>query len=77
MKRMILLVLLIALFGCAPTKFCHPSKGASQFEADKYDCENTAFAKAHHFGAAGNLFIIIDETQRCLQLKHGWRKCNE
>jgi hypothetical protein len=60
---MILLVPLIALLlSCAPTKFCHPSKDAILFEADKYDCENTAFAKAHHFGAAGNLFIIIDET---------------
>jgi hypothetical protein len=78
MKRIAGLVLLLALlFGCAPSKFCHSLKDASQFENDKYDCENMAYAKAHNFGAAGNPFIIIDETRRCLQLKHGWRKCDE
>ena len=78
MKSITVLVLSFALLcSCAPTKFCHPSKNASQFESDKYDCENMAYAKANNFGAAGNPLIIIDETRRCLQLKHGWRKCNE
>ena len=78
MKRITgLLLLLGLLFGCAPMKFCHLAKDANQFERDRYDCENMAYAKAHNFGAAGNALIIIDETRRCLQLKHGWRKCDE
>jgi outer membrane biogenesis lipoprotein LolB len=76
-KTLLVVLALIMLTGCAPTMYCHPTKDASQFESDKYNCENIGFAKAHQFGASGNPFIIADEMRRCLQLKHGWKPCNQ
>lgn len=79
MKRLILLsiVAVLLMTGCAPTLFCHSTKTLIDFERDKYDCENIAFQKAHDFGASGNVFIIVDELQRCLQYKHGWKPCGQ
>lgn len=79
MKRSIIFLVSLSLFmliGCGG-KYCHSYKNSSDFEKDKYDCENVGYEKAHHFGASGNVFIILDELQRCLELKHGWYKCNE
>ncbi|WP_459943255.1 hypothetical protein [Deferrisoma palaeochoriense] len=78
MKRIVLFSLfsLLVFSGCA-TRYCHPTKTISDFERDKYDCEGVALQRSHHFGATANPFLIADEMKRCLEIKHGWRKCSE
>jgi hypothetical protein len=79
-KRLLLIggVVTLLMSGCAGVggKWCHPTKNATEFEQDKYECENIAMAKAHNFGASGNPFIIFDDMSRCMRIKYGWYKCN-
>ena len=63
----------LMLAGCAPTLYVHPSKNAADFEKDRYDCQLEAEQSAYNLGATGNVFLIRDRIQQCLQAKHGWR----
>lgn len=71
------LLLLLAINGCAPTVFVHPTKNNEDFERDKYECEKIAEQSAANWGSRGNPFMIANEMKRCLQLKFGWRPMNE
>ena len=68
---MILAIMIFIFTGCAT--YSHQYKTAHDFEVDKRQCFNEANQLAANFGAAGNYFIIISETNKCLELK-GWYK---
>ena len=73
MKRLILISTIVVLSGCAPMIFTHPDKDQSDFNRDKYECTKIAEQSVCSRGACGNIFMMIDEIQQCLQLKFGWR----
>lgn len=73
MRIWMVVALTTALAGCAPLVFTHPTKTATDFERDKYECEGEAMQRARAFGDPGNPFIIRDEIVRCLEIKHGWK----
>jgi len=72
--KILLVVILILLTGCAKTIYVHPTKTASDFNRDKYDCRLVTAADAANWGAAGNPFLIAMNMGECLELKHGWIK---
>jgi len=75
MKKIIyLLVVVIIISGCATTQWQHPSKTASDFEKDKYECMNQGVESTHQWGDSGNPFIIFSEAEKCLQYRYGWKK---
>ena len=68
MKRMLLIVPLIALLtGCAHY-YSKPGMTAAGFSRDKRDCERIAGQ-----AAALNNTRVCDEVERCLTAK-GWRR---
>jgi len=81
MRRLATFILLLSviglLFSCAGGYYCHPTKTAQDFERDKYDCEGIGVQRAHQWGFSGNPFIISDEMERCLMIKHGWTRCGQ
>lgn len=62
----------LLLTGCVKTAWVHPSKSASDFQQDRYECEQTATQAACNWRACGNPFVIADELKRCLHLRYGW-----
>lgn len=72
MARLLLLFIAFALSSCAPKVYVHPMKGESDFNRDKYDCQQVATQNAYQMGMAGNMFWIADQMQQCLEMKHGW-----
>jgi hypothetical protein len=66
------LILCLCLIGCAKTVYTHPTKPASEFDRDKYDCEKVAEQSAANTGSSMNPFYIVSEMKRCLVYKHGW-----
>jgi hypothetical protein len=72
MGRIVILVLAMGFFGCAPKLYTHPTKNAQDFSRDKYDCEKIAEQSSANSGTQGNPFILVSEMQRCLELKFGW-----
>jgi len=39
MKTVIaVLIMALCIYGCAQTKWCHPTKGPADFERDKWEC---------------------------------------
>lgn len=73
MKKTLFIVILlsITLIGCA-TVYTHPYKNSQDFERDKYECRLTAEQSAANWGSHGNIFMIVDETKRCLEFRYGW-----
>ena len=72
MTRLLLLLAALALSSCAPKVYVHSTKDATDFNRDKYDCQQVATQNAYQMGMAGNMFWITDQMQQCLEMKHGW-----
>ncbi len=78
MKKIILIVgILFLLGGCASGRWTHPTKTAEDFERDKYECEKIAEQSAANWGSQGNIFMMVREMRRCLELKFGYSWVNE
>ncbi|MBP1015889.1 hypothetical protein J8628_03075 [Serratia fonticola] len=74
MKKLIFcFVVAFSLVGCAKTVLVHDTKSPADLEKDKYECMNIATQQAANLGAAGNPFVIKDQTLMCLTMKYGWR----
>ena len=58
----VILVLCMAMGGCAPQKWCNSSKTFQNFEADKVDC----IWKARLAGG-GNSFMMMDAFKMCMR----------
>lgn len=58
------------LIGCATTIMEHPSKAS--IDHDKYECMQEAEQRAANWGAHGNVFLMKDWIQECLEHR-GWR----
>jgi hypothetical protein len=72
MARLLLVLTALALSSCASKVYVHPTKDATDFNRDKYDCQQVATQNAYQMGMAGNMFWIADQMQQCLEMKHGW-----
>lgn len=80
MRKYLLLLLaltslLIIFGGCAKKLYYHPTKNAQDFERDKYECEARANIIAGQWKSGGmpNPLIFMDEMDRCLRIKYGWK----
>lgn len=67
-----LFVTTLALSSCGPKLYVHSTKNATDFNRDKFDCQQVATQNAYQMGMAGNPFWIASQTQECLVMKHGW-----
>lgn len=67
MKRVLVLIVVGLLAGCAPKLYSHPTKTAQEFERDQYDCKQYVMILGDVIGARGHM-------QECLEKKHGWRE---
>jgi hypothetical protein len=65
-------VLAILLAGCTTTNWAHPNKTEAQFNADKYDCHQTATQYAANLGFNGNPIIVREQYAKCMQDKYGY-----
>ena len=77
MIKSIVMMLVVAFMfcGCAPRyQLAHPTKTHNDYESDRYDCEMIATQHTNNMGFRGNVFIIADETTKCMILKKGWRQ---
>ena len=72
MRKLIVLLVVFLLNACAGVTWVHPTKNASDFESDKFECEGAAAAYADNWGSPGNVFMIADRMKLCLQAR-GWR----
>lgn len=72
MKFFIIFVGFIILTGCARTIYTHPTKTSQDFERDRYECRLIAEQSAANWGSPGNIFMIVEETKRCLEYRYGW-----
>ena len=75
MKYLIIIPLICYLCGCAPTRVCHTYKTDRDFEIDRRLCMNQAAQSANAWGMQGNIFMIADETRKCLFEEKGWYAC--
>lgn len=65
--------MVLFLFGCARTLYTHPTKNQQDFERDRYECRLVAEQSAANWGSPGNVFMIVEETKRCLEYRYGWQ----
>lgn len=72
MNKLMVLLLTLTLFGCAPTMYAHKTKGPDVFPRDDYDCKMDARQTVANMGFANNLFMTNQEYHKCLKFKHGW-----
>ena len=73
MYKIVLVMFFISLVGCARTIYIHPYKNNQDFERDRYECRLVAEQSAANWGSPGNVFMIVEETKRCLELRYGWQ----
>lgn len=66
----ILLVVAVALTGCASTDWVHPNKPSSEFTTDYNRCQNLVLRDPKL--QQGSQLLILNATERCMQ-KDGWR----
>ena len=84
-KYLLILVILIAFSGCGTmakymvpqTIYTHPTKNASDFKKDLYDCDLIAAEYVANQGYPGNPIIEVREQKRCLEQKYGWSVCQK
>ncbi len=72
MRFLVIFFAMLALAGCARKVYVHPTKTAADFNRDKYECQQSATQNAYQMGMAGNPFWIADQTNQCMEMKHGW-----
>lgn len=75
MSKLIVLLSMLFMCGCAPTRWCHDSR-AQNFEVDKQECIMQGNYYARSFGYGGNPFIIVMHSQDCLRSK-GYYSCSD
>lgn len=61
-----LAIIAILMTGCTVTNWAHPNKTEAQFNADKYDCHQTAMQYAANLGFNGNPMIVSDQYHKCM-----------
>lgn len=69
----VMIFLFIATIGCARTLYTHPTKNQQDFERDRYKCRLIAEQSAANWGSPGNVFMIVEETKRCLEFQYEWQ----
>jgi hypothetical protein len=72
MTRVLLLLTVLSLFGCASRDYDHPTKTSADFDRDQSDCLDTTTKKANQLGLATNAIWINEEMRQCLEKQHGW-----
>ena len=72
MTRLLLLLTILSLCGCAARDYDHPTKTMADFDRDHSDCLDIATKKANQLGIATNAIWINEEMRKCLERQHGW-----
>ena len=73
MKKLILIVTVLVLAGCASNKiWTHPTKNALDFEQDKHECLAWAGQVSGGLGEYGNPLTVRNLAMDCLRTR-GWR----
>jgi hypothetical protein len=72
MRKLLLLLTVLLLFGCASRDYDHPTKSSADFDRDQSDCLDIATKKANQLGLATNAIWIHEEMRQCLERQHGW-----
>lgn len=72
MRWVFIVAVIVGLLGCAAPRPCN-NQGRN-YDQDNYACEGEAYQRVANQGAAGNIFMIAIEKNRCLRLK-GWYEC--
>jgi len=75
MRNLFVIVITAALVaGCADTILVHPTKNNADFQRDLYECETIANQRVSDMGYSGNVFMVKDETEKCMKIKYGWSR---
>ncbi len=75
MRLLSLLVLVLAVTGCAPMLFVRPGATAQDFDAEHFQCRmqvTTAYGGMQQMDLA-TVYMVRKEIQTCLRSK-GWRE---
>ncbi len=82
-KHILIILVVLALSGCAVVTWKHPTKGygnistlhtkgSAEFVRDNHDCEESATLYANGLGKCNDPCLVAKAHTRCMIEKHGW-----
>ena len=73
MRHLYLLIVMgVFCSACATTMLYHPDYTEAKYNHDMYECETLMHQRLADMGAAGNVFMMKGEIQKCMVNKFGW-----